>query len=146
MTRLLRENLAACAGQQQDQLVDCLNMCTTARRYIFRCNRKIKEYTDRCSSTENADDRKKGMLDKFTVLLYTQLKMEYDVELRSLGTGIRAYNTPMFDYAVLERANYVLERLNEDKDHGVRIFLRSVHKPSPITFQDNLLNWGFAEG
>lgn len=122
VARLLRLHLAQCvAACGENQLCDCLHMCSKARRYANRCWIKRRSYFMECPDGDDA----KRIADRFDTLLYKELRVEYDRELLGLSQGILETSPPE---AILKRANYILRSLEGDHIPAVKHFLGTVVK------------------
>ena len=167
VTRILHAYIEQCVREcHQDSVCECLDLCNRTRRYIRRCWTKRHEYVRHCSSNEDTHTRQEAMADNFAILLFKQLRTEYDERLSELCEGIFKLNGKAFDPtkeyspdlpapedesgvddsgSVVDKAGYILGRIQAYKRPALYHFLKTVHGMSTITFNDDgKVDWEFA--
>lgn len=169
VTRILRGYIKQCVREcHQDPVCECLDLCNWTRKYIRRCWTKRHEYARHCSSNEDTNTRREAMADAFAVLLFKQLRTEYDERLGELCEGILQQNGEAFDstreyyydlpgledesgtithdpHSVVEKAGYIFGRIQAYKRPALEHFLKTVHAISTINIDDDgQVDWEFA--
>lgn len=167
VTRILHAYIEQCVLEcHQDRVCECLDLCNQTRRYVRRCYTKRHEYVRHCSSNDNKHEKWEAMADNFAILLFKNLRTEYDERLSELCEGIFELNGEAFDPTkeyftdlpaledengvddsgcVLNKAGLILGRIRAHKRPALYHFLKTVHEMSTITFNDDgKVDWEFA--
>lgn len=170
VTRILHAYIEQCVLEcHQDRVCECLDLCNQTRKYIRRCVARRYEYVRHCSSNEDTHTRRETMADNFAILLFKELRTEYDERLSELCEGVFKLNgysfNPTKEYftnlpaledengvddsgSVMNKAGYILGRIQSHKRPALYRFLKSVHGMSTITFNDDgevdWVDWEFA--
>lgn len=152
VARLLRANLHSCSEScLEDQVCECLSVCSKARSYIVNCKDARLHFVDTCTNNRNERNRMEGMIEKFAVLRLRELAQDFDTELGRLSLDI-IERRHLLKEAVVEDARGILRSIQEWKLSAVHAFLGRVHASSSIEAEEGfersdetmMVNWQFA--
>lgn len=128
VTDLIRTNLQTCVHTcLNDQICDCLELCSVARSHLTACSNAKMTYVSQCSGP--SADKREIVAQKFAILEYRQLLCELDRDLESMVQSLKN------EYSENpEKKAYIgkhVQRLNQilgnSKFHAVMNFVESIN-------------------